>query len=169
MGFVVYMSALNGDETTVAIRKPRPRPAKAQPASRTLDADTREAMARDALYVGSPHHTDIPKFKINAAPRQGAMTIEAAEAQNLKNPDCLICPRKWARRGDAATNLLRAALKAGTYVFDGGAGMPSPVWARDPDDPSLVYEAKLCEPPKGYKAYPLTSFQVEYNLPFEMP
>ncbi len=153
----------------VAIRRPRPRPPKAQPAFITLDDEAREALAEGAIYVGSPHHTDIPKFKIKAAPRQGAMAIEAAEAQKLKNPDCLLCPRKWARRGDAATNLLRAALEAGTYVSEGAGVMPSLIWARDPDDANLVYEAKLCEPPKGYKAYPLTSYQVEYNMPFDMP
>ena len=97
------------------------------------------------------------------------MTIEAAAADNLKNPNCLVCPRKWARRGSDATELLRAALKAGTYVSEGVGMMPSPVWVRDPEDPQLVYEAKLCSPPKGYKAYPLTPFQVEYNIPFEIP
>lgn len=153
----------------VAIRKPRPRPAKAKTASLTLTEIERQALAEGASYLGSPHHTDIPKFGLSAAPRDGAMTVEAAEADNLKNPDCLVCPRKWARRGDDATKLLRAALQAGNFVSQGAGVMPSPVWARDPENPSLVYEAKLCSPPKGYKAYPLTSFQVEYNLPFEMP
>jgi len=97
------------------------------------------------------------------------MTIEAAEADNLKNPDCLVCPRKWARQNTAATELLRSALKAGTFVSKGAGVMPSPIWARDPDDPELVYEGKLCAPPNGYKAYPLTSFQVQYNIPFEIP
>jgi hypothetical protein len=135
----------------------------------TLSADQRQALAADAAYVGSPHHTDIPKFGMSAAPRDGAMTVEAAEADNLKNPDCLVCPRKWARRGNEATQVLRAALKAGIFVSQGVGVMPSPVWARDPDNPDIVYEAKLCSPPTGYKAYPITSFQVEFNLPFEMP
>lgn len=153
----------------MAIRRPRPRPAQAQPATLTLDDAARTAIAMGAIYVGSPHHTDIPKFTIKAAPREGAMTIGAAEAENLKNPDCLLCPRKWARRGNAATSLLRTAIEAGTFVSQGVGVMPSPVWARDPDNADLVYEAKLCSPPNGYKAYPLTSFQVEFNLPFEMP
>lgn len=135
----------------------------------TLTDDERKAIAADAEYVGSPHHTDIPKFGLMAAPRGGAMSIEAAEADNLRNPDCLVCPRKWARRGDDATQLLRKALKEGIFVSLGAGVMPSPIWARDPENPELVYEAKLCSPPKGYKAYPLTSFQLQYNLPFEMP
>lgn len=135
----------------------------------TLTDDQRDALAEGAEYVGSPHHTDIPKFGLRAAPRDGAKSIEKAEAENLKNPDCLVCPRKWARRRDEATGLLRAALKAGTFVSQGIGVMPSRVWVRDPEDPAVVYEAKLCSPPpKSYKAYPLTSFQVEYNVPFEL-
>lgn len=153
----------------MAIRRPRPCPPKASPASQSLTAAQRKVIAEGATYIGSPHHTDIPKFGVQPAPRSGAMTIDVAEAEGLKNPDCLVCPRKWAKMGSAATDLLRSALKAGTYVSAGPGNMPSPVWARDPDDPNLVYEAKLCSPPKGYKAYPLTSFQVEYNLPFKMP
>ncbi len=136
----------------------------------TLTDDERKALAEAAIYVGSPYHTDIPKFGLKAVPREGSMTIEAAEADNLKNPDCLVCPRKWARQRDAATELLRSALRAGTFVSQGAGVMPSPVWARDPENPELVYEGKLLStPPKGYKAYPQTSFQVDYNVPFVMP
>lgn len=153
----------------MALRKPKPRPAKARQAALTLTDDERRALAEDAIYVGSPFHTDIPKFGLNAVPREGAMTVEEAEADNLKNPDCLVCPRKWARRGNDATELLRDALRAGIFVSHGAGMMPARVWARDPENPGLVYEAKFCTPPKGYKAYPLTSFQVDYNIPFEMP
>jgi hypothetical protein len=148
--------------------RPRPRPAKALPASETLTTDQREALARDALYVGSPHHTDVPKFDLRAAPRAGAMEIEQAEAEKVKNPDCLVCPRKWAHRRGDATKLLQAALKAGTYIAESPEVMPTRIWARDPEE-DIVYEAKLCQSPKGYKAYPLTSFQVAYNLPFKLP
>lgn len=152
----------------VAIRRPRPRPAKAESGAVTLTEDERKAIADAAVYVGSPHHTDIPKFGLTPAPRVGHMTVEAAEADNLKNPDCLVCPRKWARRRNDVTTLLRAALEAGTFVSQGAGVLPSPVWARDPDDPELVYEAKLRSSPLGYKAYPLTSFQVAYNIPFQL-
>jgi hypothetical protein len=133
-----------------------------------LTADQREALAKDAIYVGSPHHTDVPKFDLEAAPRAGAMEIERAEAEKIKNPDCLVCPRKWARRRNEATKLLQAALRAGNYIAENSGVMPSRVWARDPEE-DIIYEAKLCQPPKGYKAYPLTSFQVAYNLPFKLP
>src|SRR3954452_23030257 len=75
--------------------KPRPRPAKARPASKTLTDVQRRALATDASYVGSPHHTDVPKFGMQAAPRTGATSIEHAEVDRIKNPDCLVCPRKW--------------------------------------------------------------------------
>ncbi|WP_156427398.1 hypothetical protein [Novosphingobium sp. Fuku2-ISO-50] len=149
--------------------KPRPRPAKGQPAAETLSAIEREALAKDARYVGSPHHTNVPKFGIKkAAPRSGAMGIEQAEAEKIKNPDCLICPSKWIHRHKDVTKLLQNALTAGTYVTDGPGIMPVRLWVRDPEE-DIVYEAKLCEPPKGYKAYPLTSYQVAYNLPFVLP
>ncbi len=152
----------------MGFKKPRPRPAKAQPGSVTLTDDQREALAADALYVGSPHHTDVPKFGMQAAPRSGATDIERAEAESLANPDCLVCPRKWIRRQEDATNLLRKALLEGTYVSEGPGTMPSRIWVRDPEE-EIVYEAKLSTPPKGYKAYPLTSYQVAHNLPFDLP
>lgn len=147
--------------------RPRPKPKQAEPASITLSDEERELLAEDAQYVGSPHHTDVPKFGLIAAPRAGATTIEQAEAESMKNPDCLVCPRKWVRRRDAATALLQAALRAGTYIANGGH-MPGRLWVRDPEE-DIVYEAKLCSEPKGYKAYPLTSFQVIHNLPFKLP
>ena len=148
--------------------KPRPRPAKALPGSEALTDDERKALAKDAEYVGSPHHTDVPKFGIKAAPRTGATDIARAEAEKMKNPDCLVCPRKWIRRHDEVTKLLRKALCQGNFVSEGAGVMPSRLWVRDPEE-NIVYEAKLCKPPKGYKAYPLTSYQVANNLPFELP
>lgn len=148
--------------------RPRPKPAKSRPASETLTAEQRQELARDARYVGSPHHTDVPKFGLQAAPRSGSMDIVQAEEEGIKNPDCLVCPRKWVHRQAAATELLQAAITAGTFIATGPEEMPARIWARDPEE-DIVYEAKLCQPPKGYKAYPLTSFQVAYNLPFELP
>lgn len=152
----------------MGFKKPRPRPAKAKPGSETLTQVERDALAKGARYVGSPHHTDVPKFEIEAAPRTGATTIERAEEAGIKNPDCLVCPRKWIRRQKDATALLQAALRAGTYVSAGPGQMPTRLWVRDPED-DVVYEAKLCDAPKGYKAYPITSFQVTENMPFKLP
>ncbi|WP_439815503.1 hypothetical protein [Zavarzinia sp. CC-PAN008] len=148
--------------------KPRPRPAKARPASETLSTEQRQKLAENATYVGSSHHTDVPKYGMQASPRAGAMDVEQAEAEKLKNPDCLVCPRKWIRRQEDATKLLREALVLGSYVTEGPNVMPSRLWVRDPED-DIVYEVKICKPPKGYKAYPLTSYQIAYNLPFELP
>lgn len=149
--------------------KPRPRPPKAKPAFLVLSEGERNGLAKGARYVGSPHHTDVPKFGLSPAPRSGFATIEDANAQGLKNPSCLVCPRKWVRRLDDATRLLQKALKEGTFVSAGKAERPELVWARDPEDSGIVYEAKLAYPPDGYKAYPLTDYQVEFNLPFQMP
>jgi hypothetical protein len=167
--YVFMLVRVLGNGTDVmGFTKPRPRPAKARPGSETLTEEQRKELANGASYVGSPHHTDVPKFGLQAAPRIGAIDIAQAEAEKLKNPDCLVCPRKWIRRQDDATKLLQQALIAGTYLSEGVNIMPSRVWVRDPEE-DIVYEAKLCQPPKGYKAYPLTSFQVAYNLPFELP
>jgi hypothetical protein len=153
----------------VSFKKPRPRPPAAAPARETLSEASRAELASKAHYVGSPYHTDIPKFGLQANPRTGATTIERAEDQRLKNPTCTICPRKWARRLDEVTALLRRAIEAGNYIANPHGGLPAVVWARDPANESLVYEAKLSQPPGGYKGYPLTQYQAEYNLPFRIP
>ena len=129
----------------------------------------RDALSKDAVYIGSPHHTDVPKYGLHAHPRRGAATIADAEEQGLKNPSCMVCPRKWVRRQNEATKLVQDAIKAGHFISDDDGQKPSRLWARDPEDATIVYEAKLSEPPNGYKAYPLTSFQVEFNLPFDLP
>lgn len=151
----------------MGFRRPRPRPPKSPPATDTLSAERREALAQDAKYVGSPHHTNFAKFGLSPAPREGWMTLSEAEDEKAQNPDCLVCPKKWVHRQRQATELLQAAINAGTFVAAHPEEMPKIVWARDPED-DIVYEAKLCQQPKGYKAYPLTSFQVEYNLPFKL-
>jgi hypothetical protein len=146
----------------------KPRPAAAAPAHATLAPEVRAELAQKAEYVGSPHHTDIPKFGLQNHPRSGATTIELAEEQGLKNPACLVCPRKWARRQDDVRKLLRDAIEAGNFVASADGAMPTPVWVRDPDNATLVYEAKLSHPPVGYKAYPLTRYQAQYNLPIPL-
>ena len=152
----------------MSFRKPRPRPPTTPPARDTLSAEKRAELAVKADYVGSPHHTDVPKFGLQIRPRPGAMPIERAEEEGFDNPACTICPRKWARRPHDVTSLLRKAIEDGNFVASPDGGLPRLIWARDPDDPDLVYEAKLCQPPAGYKGYPLTRFQSEYNLPIEV-
>jgi hypothetical protein len=152
----------------MGFRRPRPRPAKAPAAYDAVMPAERATLAKQAVYIGSPDHTDIPKFGVGSHPRRGATTIEVAEEQRLKNPSCTVCPRKWARRQDDVRNLLRSAIEAANFVATDG--LPDRVWARDPDDRQLVYEAKrVSQPQNGYKAYPLTSFQAKYNLPIILP
>jgi hypothetical protein len=161
--------AVVGCAMPAKFEKPRPRPPKAEPAFNTLSVEEREVLAEGAKYVGSPHHTDVPKYGSPSNPRQGFVTIEEAGERDLKNPACMVCPRKWVRRQADATRVVREAIKSGIFISEGADQKPSKLWARDPDDPSIVYEAKLASPPDGYKAYPLTTFQVEFNLPFELP
>lgn len=153
----------------MSFRKPRPRPAGAAPARDTLTDSARRELARQVDYLGSPHHTDIPKYGLQNNPRTGATTIERAEEQGLNNPTCTVCPRKWARRLEDVRALLRAAIEAGNFVAPAHGGLPKIVWARDPENASLVYEAKLSHRPGGYKGYPLTQYQAEYKLPFKLP
>jgi len=134
-----------------------------------MDQENRRALAERARYVGSPHHTDIPKFGLPGSPREGAVTADYAEQEKIKNPTCTVCPRKWARHPDRVTAVLKDAIEAGNFVAAAEGAMPNKVWARDPDDADLIYEAKLCAPPDGYKGYPLTKFQSRFNLPIELP
>jgi hypothetical protein len=105
--------------------KPRPRPPKAAPAFDTLSAEERQVLAEGAQYVGSPHHTDVPKYGSPSSPRPGFVTIDEAEAQGLKNPACVVCPRKWVRRQADATKLLREAIKGGIFISEGPSHKPS--------------------------------------------
>lgn len=153
------------------MRRPRPTPKKVAPATERMTAAELNALALRAHYVGSGEHKDVPGMGIVPAPRRGAMRTEAAEEAEIDNPDCMLCPRKWARgqKGDAqaaATELLRAGICLGQVDSDAAVDvLPSRVWVRDPDDRRIVYEAKrITHPVDAYKAYPLTSRQVR-NLP----
>jgi hypothetical protein len=102
-------------------------------------------------------------------PRHGAISIEDAEADRVNNPDCTLCPRKWARMEEAATQLLREGIRLGQVSSDAATNsLPARVWVRDPGASDIVYEAKrLSNPADGYKAYPLTSRQ-SFNLPLRI-
>jgi hypothetical protein len=126
-----------------------------------------DELAYRVRYVGSGHHKDVPAMGIVPRPRPGAIRVEAAERNRINNPDCTLCPRKWARRTiEAATELLRAGVRLGQVSTDAGPdSLPARVWVRDPQQNEIVYEAKrLSYPVDGYKAYPLTSRQSR-NLP----
>jgi hypothetical protein len=54
--------AVVGYAMSAKFEKPRPRPPKAKAAFNTLSVEEREVLAEGAKYVGSPHHTDVPKY-----------------------------------------------------------------------------------------------------------
>jgi|HubBroStandDraft_2_1064218.scaffolds.fasta_scaffold74216_2 hypothetical protein len=130
----------------------------------TLEA--RSVLAGVVEYVGSPHHTDIPKLGRPAGARQGAVTVEEAEEVD-QEPDCTLCPRKWASNPQGVQNLLQEAIRAGQFV-EPEKGFPTKVWARDPDDARLIYEAKSASNAGEYHGFPLTRTQAR-KLPIEIP
>jgi hypothetical protein len=157
------------------MRRPRPAPKKIAPATERMTDAEIQALADRARYVGSSQHKDVPGMGLVPAARQGAMQIGHAEAENIDNPDCTLCPRKWGRgqrdtsAQTQATELLRTGIRLGQVSLDATANeLPSRVWIRDPEDRSIIYEAKrLSSPSDGYKAYPLTSKQSR-NLPLQV-
>lgn len=111
-----------------------------------------------AIYEGSVQHKDTMSFVGSPAPRQGAAHVGAL----VEMADCMLCPRKWSWKKEAATELLRFAIRRGQFRGDSDNVLPQYVWARDPVDRGIVYEARrLSYPENGYKAYPLTKIQSE--------
>ncbi len=140
------------------MRRPKPVQPKTRPATERLSADELAALANLAVYQGSPYHKDSPNHFGEFRPRPGAISAEAALAADSE-PDCTICPRKWAWRGGDVTKLLRQAICDGFVSADAErSSPPSRVWARDPDMPELVYQARRL-PSGAYYAYPLTRAQ----------
>jgi len=75
----------------------------------------------------------------------------------------MLCPVRWNALdpGAEATALLKLAITRGQIGFPIEEGLPQYVWARDPEDASIVYEARrLSNPANGYKAYPLIEPQI---------
>jgi hypothetical protein len=128
-----------------------------------------DELAVSANYVGSSHHKDVPAMNLVPAPRRGAKHIGQSEEQGVDNPDCSLCPRKWAGRQREATELLREGIRLGQVSSDARVGsLPTRVWIRDSGDQAIVYEAKrLSYPDSAYKAYPLTVRQVR-QLPLQV-
>ena len=148
------------------MRRPKPTAPKAHISAR-MGAAEREALADGAVYAGSPYHKDSPNDFGAFRPRPGAVTADQA-LNSDSEPDCTICPRKWARRRKAATALLQEAIRQGLLSDDAGPGrLPSRVWARDPDQPDLVYQARR-QPGGTYYAYPLTRAQAA-KVPVRFP
>lgn len=145
------------------MRKPPPIRPKVRNAGTRVSKAALLNLAATAVYVGSTQHKDTPSFAGAPSPRSGATHVGAGET-----PDCMLCPARWANAQPAATALLRQAIANGTFSRDGGATLPRRVWALDPADSRIVYEARrLSAPPNGYKAFPLTAEQIR-NLDIKL-
>jgi hypothetical protein len=145
-------------------KRPRARPPRSGSPMRHVDAATLEAAARCATYVGSPKHKKGAFMGQVGRPRARPTTVEQAMQQPPISPFTMLCPDRWNNRDPAgeATQLLRAAILRGQIGHPlGEDGLPGYVWARDPEDDSIVYEARrLTFPSNGYKAYPLIESQI---------
>lgn len=120
-------------------------------------------MAARATYVGSKKHKLGSFAGEVGTPGVRPTTVEQAKASPPTPPFTMICPERWNRLapGKEATDLLRGAILHGQIGHPVTDGLPQYVWARDPADPTVVYEARrLTHPGNGYKAYPLTESQV---------
>jgi len=120
-------------------------------------------MANRAVYVGSHKHKKGMYQGRIGDPGSRPTTVEQARVAPPVKPFTMLCPVKWNQLvpSNEATMLLRAAIRYGQIGHPVNDGLPEYVWARDPDDPSIVYEARrLSFPENGYKAYPLIEAQV---------
>jgi len=119
-------------------------------------------MASRATYVGSDKHKLGSSAGRVGRPGPRPTTVEQARKNELQPPFTMMCPTKWNNRTEEATALLRDAIRRGQIghpVSDDG--LPEYVWARDPEDDTIVYQARrLSVPPEGYKAYPLIEPQI---------
>ena len=143
-------------------KRPKPRPPRAGTLVQGVDEATLNEMANRVAYKGSPKH----KFGMweggVGRPGPNPTTIDEARTDPPVEPYAMICPEKWNHRIAAATGLLRAAIRRGQIGHPVDNGLPEYVWARDPDDPSIVYKARRLSAPddSAYKAYPLIDAEV---------
>ena len=120
-------------------------------------------MAARAVYVGSPKHKSGVYAGQVGTPGPRPTTVAQAAISPPVEPFTMLCPVKWNQLDPSkeATALLQGAILRGQIGHPVEDGLPRYVWARDPDDPSIVYQARrLTAPENGYKAYPLTETQV---------
>jgi hypothetical protein len=143
------------------------RPVSAGPRSgspiRNLSPDVLKIMAERAVYVGSPKHRFGSFQGEVGTPGARPTTVEQAKAETPEPPFTMICPDRWSKLPDRseATALLRSGIMRGQIGHPIVDGLPKYIWARDPADTSIVYQARRLSPPgNGYYAYPLTSPQV---------
>jgi hypothetical protein len=144
--------------------RPAPRPPKAGTPVRNADALSLEEMAQRVVYIGSNKHK-IGQFEGQIGrPGRNPTTVEQAREKLPTPPFTMMCPRKWNNRSPSAeaTTLLRQAIRRGQIGHPLTDGLPEYVWARDPEDTSIIYQARrLRQPAEGYKAYPLIEPEID--------
>jgi len=147
----------------MAARRPDSRPPPAGRPVRNPRQPDLDAMADRVIYVGSHKHKKGMYQGRIGDPGSRPTTVEQARVSPPAKPFTMLCPAKWNQLvpWEEATTLLRAAIRCGQIGHPIKDGLPEYVWARDPDDPSIVYEARrLSFPENGYKAYPLIEPQI---------
>lgn len=143
--------------------RPSSRPPRAGSPVRNVAQSVLDEMAGQAVYVGSPKHKRGSYAGQVGTPGPRPTTVEQARTSPPTPPYTMLCPLKWNQRAESkeATTLLHSAISRGQIGHPVQDGLPEYVWARDPEDPSIVYAARrLTSPTFGYKAYPLLESQV---------
>ena len=145
-------------------KRPKARPPRGGSPIRNADEKALEMAARHAIYVGSAKHKKGAFMGEVGRPRARPTSVEQAMQHPPTPPFTMICPEKWNNRdpADQATLLLRTAILRGQIGHPlGDDGLPEYVWARDPENAAIVYEARrLTYPANAYKAYPLIESQI---------
>jgi hypothetical protein len=152
-----YLAAL------MSSKRPKPRSMRDGQPVRDPNPELLIAAAELAVYIGSPKHKRGLYQGAVGHPGPNPTTIEQARGAPPTPPFTTLCDLKWNERDPSkeATELLRSAIRKGQIGHPIDEGLPKYVWARDPEDPSIVYEARrLSVPSHGYKAYPLIEPQV---------
>jgi hypothetical protein len=147
----------------MAAKRPQPILHRSGTPIRNISQDALNEMAARARYYGSPKHRFGAFQGEIGRPGGNPTTVEQASAVTPTPPFCMICPERWTQLPDRqkATTLLQEGIKRGQIGYPIEEGLPRFVWVRDPDDKSVVYEARrLSWPVDSYKAYPLIEPQV---------
>lgn len=117
-----------------APRRRRPRKRRIEVVPELVDM---KALARQATYIGSPEHKDVPSYA--GQPRLRA--------------DASCCPRDLARNRALAEGWLREAIGRGAVGAPWEGAFPRYVWYQHE---GVVYEGRLVNSEGGsYKGYPL--------------
>jgi hypothetical protein len=147
----------------VKAKRPKSRGPTTNSPVKDCDRASLEALASQAVYLGSAKHKWGKSWLGVGRPGFNALSTDQANQDDPTPPYTMVCPEKWNRLDPTseATCLLREAILKGQIGHPIVDGLPKVVWARDPDDPSIVYRARQLTPGgREYKAFPLTKTEV---------